>query len=60
VLLRTRGALEAKVARSLADVSKQLFERQDISYLHHSLSPLAALKPHHCTRAWETTTETDT
>jgi len=33
VLLRTRDALEAKVASSLTDVWQQLFEQQDITVI---------------------------
>ena len=58
VLLRTRGTLEAKIARSLADVWQQLFEQQDITVIciihFHPW-----LRENH-TSGLETQTETDT
>jgi len=48
---------KVKVTSSLTDVWQQLFEQQDITvivHMHHSLSPLAAWKPHQCTMPGDT------
>jgi len=60
VLLRTRRALEAKVAGSLTDVWQQLFEQQDITVIctiHFHLWLHETTSVH---RSPETQTETDT
>jgi len=53
VLLRTRDALESK-SRQQLDIcmAATVWVARHHSNIHHSLSPLAAWKPHQCTRAW--------
>ena len=60
--MRTRGALESKSRQQLdrcLAATVWAARHHSNSPVHHLLSPLAAWKPHQCTRA-ESTTETET
>jgi len=53
VLLRTCGALESKSHQQLDRcLAATVWAARHHSNMHHSLSPLAAWKPHQCTSAW--------
>jgi len=56
VLLRTRGTLKSKSRQQLdgclGAITVWAARHHSNRPMHHSLSPLAAWKPHHCTGAW--------